>query len=177
MKGSLFDMNNLIKEAKAKNPDAFTELIQQHMQSMYKVGRAILYSDEDVADAIQETILTCWEKLYQLNEERYFKTWLIRILVNKCNDLIRKKELLQDTDEFGEEGSCDREYENIEWKEVLQSLEEKYRLILMLYYVESFNTREISGILNIPEATVRTRLVRGRQKLSESYLDKAEGSV
>lgn len=168
-------MRDLIREAKGKNPDAFTELMQQHMQSMYKVGRAILYSDEDVADAIQETILACWEKLPQLKEEKFFKTWLIRILVNKCNDLIRKREPLQNPDEAVEEGNYDNEYENVEWKEVLRSLEEKYRLILMLYYVENFNTREIGEMLNIPEATVRTRLARGRSKLSENYLGTVEG--
>lgn len=170
-------MRNLIKEAKSKNPDAFMELIQQNMQSMYKVGRAILYSDEDVADAIQDTILACWEKLPLLNEEKYFKTWLIRILVNKCKDLIRKRGPLQGADEVIEEGNYDREYENVEWKEVLESLEEKYRLILMLYYVENFNTREIGKILNLPDATVRTRLARGRVKLTECYLGSAEGKV
>ncbi|MBD5456448.1 MAG: sigma-70 family RNA polymerase sigma factor [Lachnospiraceae bacterium] len=168
-------MRDLIKEAKRKDPDAFMELMQQHMQSMYKVSRSILHSDEDVADAIQDTILACWEKLPQLNEEKYFKTWMIRILVNKCNDLIRKKELLQGTAELTEEGNYDREYENVEWKEVLESLEEKYRLILMLYYVESLTTKEIGKVLDIPEATVRTRLTRGRSRLSESYLGKAEG--
>ncbi len=168
-------MRDLIKEAKGKDPDAFAELIQQHMQSLYKVGRAILSSDEDVADAIGETILTCWEKLPQLNEGRYFKTWLIRILVNKCNDLIRKRGPLQNADEVMEKGGYDNGYENAEWKEVLGSIEERYRLILMLYYIENFNTREISQMLNMPEATVRTRLSRGRAKLSESYMGTVEG--
>ncbi|MCM1050205.1 MAG: sigma-70 family RNA polymerase sigma factor [Clostridiales bacterium] len=170
-------MNDLVKEAKAKNPDAFTALIQQHMQSMYKVGKAILRSDEDVADALQDTILTCWEKLYQLKEEKYFKTWLIRILVNKCNDIIHKENMLRACETIAEEGGYDNAYENVEWKEVLYGLDERYRLILLLYYVERLNTKEIAKILNMPEATVRTRLARGRKKLSESYLGKEEGSV
>ena len=54
-------MDELIQKAKQKNPDAFKELIRLHMQSMYKVAKAYLSSDEDVADAIQETIITCYE--------------------------------------------------------------------------------------------------------------------
>ena len=73
---------------KAKNGDAFIALMKSYMQSMYKIARSILKSDEDVADAIQETILSCWEKIDQLKECRYFKTWMIRILINKCNNII-----------------------------------------------------------------------------------------
>ena len=61
-------IKNLIKEAKCGDSDAFAELMQSQMQNMYKAARAILYNDEDVADAISETILTCWEKLWQLRE-------------------------------------------------------------------------------------------------------------
>ncbi|GFI31849.1 ECF RNA polymerase sigma factor SigW [Lachnospiraceae bacterium] len=55
---------------------------------------------------------------------------------------------------------------NLEWNETLSHLDKKYRLVLMLYYVEGFKTSEISKILEIPESTVRTRLARGREKLT-----------
>jgi RNA polymerase sigma factor (sigma-70 family) len=77
-------MDKLIKEAKKGNPDAFTQLIQMQMQNMYKTARALLNNDEDVADAMSETVLTCWEKLKQLKHENYFRTWMTRILINKC---------------------------------------------------------------------------------------------
>lgn len=66
------------------------------------------------------------------------------------------------------------EYENVEWKEALSNLEEKYRLILLLYYVEGFKTRDIGQILEIPEATVRTRLARGRKKLFVLYHEESK---
>lgn len=76
------EKSGLIKKARQHDSAAFSQLMQQHGQSMYKVARAILKNDEDVADAMQETALSCWEKIGTLKKEQYFKTWLIRILIN-----------------------------------------------------------------------------------------------
>lgn len=162
-------MDELIREAKRGNPEAFTQLMQSQMQNMYKAARALLQNDEDVADAVSETILTCWEKLSQLKYEKYFRTWMTRILINKCNDLLRKKVNLFYTEAVPELSSNDTGLENAEWKEALNSLDKRYRLVLMLYYVEGFKTSEISKILEVPESTVRTRLARGRKRLADEY--------
>ena len=162
-------MDSLIQRSREGDPDAFTELMQSHMQNMYKTAKAILRSDEDVADAIQETIIRCWEKLWQLKEDKYFATWMTRILINKCNDILKKKEAYLLDHELQNIVTHDTGFDNVEWNEVLNSIDEKYRLVIILYYVEGFKTSEISQILDIPESTVRTRLVRGRKKMSEIY--------
>lgn len=161
-------MEKLIKEAKAGNPDAFTRLMKSQMQNMYKTAGAILINDEDIADAVSETILSCWENMHSLKEERFFKTWMTRILVNKCNDIIRKKQYYLDYD-MPEEPYNDTGFENAEWKEALSTISEKYRLVMVLYYIEGFSTGDISGILDIPEGTVRSRLARGREQLAGAY--------
>ena len=168
-KKEMRNMDKLVREAKRGDADAFTELIQLQTQSMYKAARAILHNDEDVADAISETILTCWEKIGQVKQDKYFRTWLIRILINKSNDIMRKRENLFFTDEIPEISTVDDNFKNVEWKEVLNSLSEKYRITIMLYYVERFKTSEIAQILDIPESTVRTRLSRGREQLGNIY--------
>lgn len=84
----------LIRKAKKGDKDAFCRLIDENVQSMYKVAAAYLKNDEDVADAIQDTILSCYENLKSLKQNRYFKTWMIRILINKCKDMIQKKSWL-----------------------------------------------------------------------------------
>ncbi|MDO4320907.1 MAG: sigma-70 family RNA polymerase sigma factor [Lachnospiraceae bacterium] len=162
-------MENLIKRAQNRDAEAFTALMRRQMQSMYKTSRAILTNEEDAADAVSETILTCWEKLSQLENPSYFRTWMTRILINKCNDILRRKEKLFFTEEMPEIPSQDTGYLNAEWNEALKSLDEKYRLVIMLYYVEGYKTSEISAILEIPESTVRTRLARGRQRLALEY--------
>lgn len=164
----------LVQEAKKGDADAFTRLMQMQMQSLYKVAKSIMWSDEDIADTIPDTIFSCWRNLKGLKEPRYFKTWITRILVNKCKDHIRRNQTL-----FGDEAlfglsSNDTDLDKVEWKETLRLLDEKYRLVMMLYYIEGFKTSEISQILEIPEATVRTRLVRGRERLSEVYRGNGE---
>ncbi len=170
-------MENLIKEAKMGNPDAFAKLMQSQMQNMYKAARSILYSDEDIADAISDTILTCWEKLSQLNHDQYFRTWMTRILINKCNDILRKQKHLFFSEELPDVSVYDTQIENMEWQEALNSLDEKYRLVMILYYVEGFKTSEISQILEISESTVRSRLSRGRAQLAEEYISDRRKTV
>ena len=94
------EMMNLIRKAKDRDPDAFTTLMQQQTKDMYRVAIAILMNDEDAADAIQETILDCWERIGTLRENRYFKTWLTRILINNCYDIRRKRENLAPMEEY-----------------------------------------------------------------------------
>lgn len=78
------------KYLKEKDPDAFTKLMQFYMKDLYRVALAILMNDEDASDAIQDTILACWEKIHTLRQTSYFRTWMTRILIRKCYD-IRKK--------------------------------------------------------------------------------------
>lgn len=163
-------MENLILEAKSGDSDAFTRLMQSQLQNMYKAARAILSNDEDVADAVSDTILTCWEKLWQLKNSSYFRTWMTRILINKCRDIIRKQSGFSLVEELPEQPVYDTKYENVEWKDALNSLDEKHRLVMVLYYVEGFNTAEISEMLDMTESTVRSRLSRGREKLAKGFM-------
>ncbi len=160
-------MDELIQRAKDKDADAFTELMQRQMQSMYKTAYAMVGNDEDVADVIQETILTCYEKIGQLKTESYFHTWMIRILINKCNDLLRKRKRVQLTEETMEIPVMERAFENAEWKEVLMALDKKYRVAVLLYYIEGLSTVDIGKILGLSESAVRSRLSRARKKLGE----------
>lgn len=67
----------LIDQAKGRDPDAFAELMQLYMQDMYRVALAILMNDEDAADAIQDTILACWEKIKVIgNFGRHWNLWM-----------------------------------------------------------------------------------------------------
>lgn len=163
-------MEDLVRLAQKRDADAFTELMQSQMQNMYKTARALLENDEDAADAISDTILACWEKLDQLKNPDYFRTWMTRILINKCNDILRKKkEIYFMGDKPQEIPFSPQEYDNVEWLETLKGLDEKYRLILILYYVNGLKTPDISAVLHIPVSTVRTRLSRARDQLAVLY--------
>ncbi len=159
---------SLVRRAKEHDPDAFTTLMDTQMQGLYRVARSILHNDEDVADAIQETILNCWEKIETLQKNQYFKTWLTRILMNNCYRIRQQKRYVTCLDEVPEVATMpDRQ--QYEWEEALSGLEEHYRLVIILYYAQGFRTKEIAKILDIPDNTVRTRLARARKQLKEYY--------
>jgi RNA polymerase sigma-70 factor (ECF subfamily) len=164
-------VTNLVKRAQKGDADAFAQLVQSQMQNMYKAARAIVRNDEDAADAISETILVCWEKIGQLRKTEYFRTWMTKILINNCNDILRKRKMLCYGDEMQEPSVKSEEYNNVEWMEVLQGMDERYRLVMVLHYVNGLNTVQISDVLQMPASTVRTRLARGREQIASVYGD------
>lgn len=161
------EIENLVRKAKRRESAAFTELMQFYLNDMYRVALAILANDEDAADAIQDTILVCWEKIDTLKYVQYFKTWMTRILIHKCYKLKRTMQNTERLEEYEEPAVYD-EYK-LELMEALSSLDEKYRIIMTLFYTEGYHIDEIAGILKIPKSTVQTRLQRGRAKLARYY--------
>ena len=156
-----------VKKAQRHDKDAFTELMQLYMKDMYRTAIAILMNEEDAADALQDTILTCWEKLHTLKKPEFFKTWMTRILINHCYDIIRKSTVYENIESYEEPSKSD-EY-NIELKEAYASIDERYRLPMELYYSQGFRIREIAEMLSVPQNTIKTRLSRGRKQLEEYY--------
>lgn len=167
------EIQRLIVKAKEHDPDAFTLLMQYFAKDMYRTAIAILMNDEDAADAIQDTILTCWVKMETLREVRYFKTWMTRVLINKCYD-IKKQRVDKVPIEECEELAADEKNQCEELNEILSQLEERYRLPMMLFYGEGYKIAEIAKLLNIPKSTVQTRLARGRKKLDTYFRDRKE---
>lgn len=167
-------MIQLVKSAMAGNADAFLELMERNSLAMYKVARGILNNDEDAADAIQDTILTCFEKIHTLRKPEYFKTWMIRILINECSRVLKHYKNLNMGEELWDVPDRDMSIAEFEFKEMLEKVEEKYRVILVLYYVEGFKLSEIADILNLNENTVKTRLARARVQIKREYEDRPE---
>lgn len=146
---------------------AFTRLIEEYQLTLYRVSKGILKNDTDCADAIQETILKCYQSIPNLRQPKYFKTWLTRILINECNDILRKRKkilLIDSVEDFGNSENNSEEY--IELNEALSKLKFKYRSVLILFYYEEFSIKEIAQILKIREGTVKSRLNRARHKLA-----------
>lgn len=75
------------------SPEVFEKLVISQKNKLYKTGVAILKNDEDTCDAIQETLISAYKNFENLNNIEYFNTWITRILINKCRDIIRKNSL------------------------------------------------------------------------------------
>ena len=142
---------------------------------MYKVARSFLQNEEDVADALQESILKCYSALPKLRENKYFKTWLIRIVINECKNIIYRNKGETVVEEIPDTGIAESGYCEFEFRELLDLLDAKYRIVLLLYYGEGYNTREIAKILSLNEVTVRSRLSRARKKYSQLFGEDRKG--
>lgn len=84
---------SIITRVKNGDEEAFSELIEEYKLSIYKTAKAILKDEDDVCDAIQDTALSIYKNISNLKNEKYFKTWVIRITINKCYDIITKYRL------------------------------------------------------------------------------------
>lgn len=94
---------------------------------------------------------------------------MTRILINKCNDILKKKKDLHYSSEIQEFPEETAAYTNVEWMQMMNCLDEKYRLVMVLYYVDALTAAEIGELLNMPASTVRTRLARGREQMADIY--------
>ncbi|SEM84619.1 RNA polymerase sigma-70 factor, ECF subfamily [Lihuaxuella thermophila] len=126
----------------------------------------ILPRDQDCLDAIQETILKAYQGIDRLKRPAYFKTWLIRILINQCNEMIRKNKKIYLLEEIKETYSANAELEKIELREAVNKLEADQRIVVFLHYFEDISLKDIADMLDIPVNTVKTRLHRARRALA-----------
>lgn len=165
------NIEDLIKRARACDGEAFVELMECHKQSMYKIAKAYLKQEEDVADAISETILDCFEHLENLKEAQYFGTWLVRILINNCKNMLKKRQRFECTDRIEDSlESVSMEDEGTRaFLDYLKPLEEEDRILMILFYVWGFRVREIAELLHMKEATVKSRMQRGRGKIKKTF--------
>ena len=162
-------MEDLIERARAGDSAAFVELMEGQKGVMYKVARSYLHNDADAADAMSETVLACFEKLNTLRQPQYFRTWLIRILIRKCQDLLRQRRRSVPLDELTQVGREEPGHARVEFLDLLDSLDEKYRTVLLLYYGEGFTVGEIAQALDLKVETVKTRLKRARAGFRLAY--------
>ena len=142
-------------------------LIIDSERHMYVTARSILSEDEDCADAIQETIVKAFSKINSLKQDAYAKTWLIRILINECYNVLRQKNRQIPMDVEGEMATKaaaePQDYSDL--YQAVGQLQEELKLPVVLYYGEDFSVREIAQVLEISEGAVQKRLARARQKL------------
>lgn len=154
-----------VKLAKKGDKEAFGRLIESNKVSMYRVAISMLESKEDTEDAIQNSIIKAYEGITKLKKNEYFKTWLIRILINECKRILKTNKKVVHVEESSKDISTTQDFSNIEITQAVNSLKEELRVVTTLFYFEDIPQKEIARLLDIPEGTVRSRLSRARSKL------------
>lgn len=149
--------------------ETFCTQVIRNQETLFRTAKAILRSDEDAEDAVQEAICAAFERRDTLREAEKFRPWLLRILVNKCYDTCRKRRSavdLCDVEDCLPAANTDPTDRMTLWQAV-ESLSGDLRCPVTLFYYDGLSVREISGVLGISEAAVKTRLSRGRARLRQ----------
>ncbi|WP_375104368.1 sigma-70 family RNA polymerase sigma factor [Paenibacillus sp. RS8] len=160
-----------IKKAQKGDHEAFTRLFRQLEPQLYRLAKTILLKDEDCADALQETTLKVYKGLANLKQPKFFKTWVIRILINECNQLLRMRERTIAVAEIPEEPVDSyvhfEDSGNVDLQSFINQLDESLRLAIVLFYYDDLSIKQIADVLDISEGAVRARLQRARRLLSK----------
>ncbi|HHV09627.1 MAG TPA: RNA polymerase sigma factor [Clostridiales bacterium] len=146
--------------------EEFSKRVLAAEASLYRVSKGILINEADCEDAVQNAILKAYMKRNSLKEVSFFKTWLIRILINECYQFLRRKKQEVSYD------ACVLEEmtEQVQYPELydaIKRLDIKHRMPIILCYIEGYSVNEIAGILRIPSGTVKSRLSRGRKQIKD----------
>jgi RNA polymerase sigma-70 factor, ECF subfamily len=176
-------VKKIVREVKRGNQEAFAELMELYKDKVFHIAFRMLGNSHEAQDVAQEAFLRAYTNIHSYDESRKFSTWIFRIATNLAIDRLRKKkpdfhledkvggtENLDHYSRFASEEELPEDQvvklEMQAWiqQEIMQ-LPPKYRSAIILKYLEDLSLKEISEVLNLPVATVKTRIHRGREAL------------
>ncbi|WP_239617297.1 RNA polymerase sigma factor [Cohnella mopanensis] len=158
-----------VELARRGDKEAFIRLMRMLELSLYQTAKAFLHSDEDCADAMQETALRAYRSVRSLKNPEYLKTWIVRILINECKRVLEKKRNIVPLQPEYEPAMMDPGYARFELRELVDRLEAPQRSVVLLYYYGGLTVKEIAEELNVPEGTIKSRLYKAREILGTQY--------
>ena len=143
-------------------------LLQRYGNSLFRFCLFTLKNETDAEDVIQETFIKYLQKAPAFADAEHEKAWLFKVASNLCLDLLRyQKRHRQENLDAAQYISTVPE--NPEILEELLELPEKFRLVLILYYVEGYRIHEIAEIIQKSPSAVKMRLQKGRKLLKNAY--------
>lgn len=169
----------LVKRAIKGDRKAFEDLINIYFDRLYKEAYLRCKHEEDAKEIVQETIYKAYKSIKKLKEPKYFKTWLSRILINVANDYMRENgmiDLEHEAIDYIKEVHKDNQVEiKIDLYNAIDELEDKYKDVIILRYVDDLKIEEISKILERPVNTIKTHIRKAikdmKNLLKEDYIN------
>lgn len=159
-----------VQRAKKGNHKAFQELMEEEKDKLYKMAYMYTKNKVDALEVFQETTYKAFVSIKSLKDERYFSTWLSRILINTAINLVNKrKRIIPMERELLEEKMVPYypDDENHDLLQAVMELDEKYKTVLLLRFYKDFTVKQIADTLECPEGTVKTNIHRGVNLLKE----------
>ncbi|WP_040228429.1 sigma-70 family RNA polymerase sigma factor [Bhargavaea cecembensis] len=161
----------LARRAAERDPDAFLGLMELHKAALYRTAFAFLKDEHAAVEAVQEVTARAFRSIHRLRNPEYAKTWLTRIMINYCQDELKRKGREPATDRLPDVDGSDR-HVRLELDEALESLPDPSRRLIHLKYFEDLKIREIAEMEQIPEGTVKSRLHHSLRQLREFFAGK-----
>ena len=170
----------LVRRYLAGDERAFSLLVERHQTRVFNVALRVLGDPDDARDAAQDAFLSMLRKLSQFRGDSAFTTWLHRVTVNSCYDILRKRRrqpmlrLVGDEDDpIPETGPpvadhADATVDSIDVSRALLLIPEEYRVTLVLADIQDVPYEEIARVLDVPMGTVKSRVHRGRIALARA---------
>jgi len=173
----------LVRRAQAEDQEAYEELVRRHQHRVFAVAGGILRRHEDVEDIAQQVFVKAYFSLKRFDQRAAFSTWLYKITVNECWDLLRKKKvrpLVYESDLSEEQARqivaseakrntgpdiSERLEARQRVEQLLEGLDDRDRLMLVLKEVEGFSIEEVAEVLDLNPNTVKVRLFRARRRV------------
>lgn len=183
--------NDLIQKCKKGSREAFNILFSRYQSQVINTAYGMLSDKEDACDAAQEVFIRVYKNIDSFKEQSSFTTWLYRITVNVCSDILRKRQrnsdiisinsFTDDNKDFDIPDESPTVEENMELSErqaavrkAISELKEEYRTVITLCDVEGMSYENIAEVLNIPHGTVKSRINRARNALKKKLMKKRE---
>lgn len=175
----------LLVRVNAGDSRAFIELVHPFRERLLRKACSMLTSADDAEDALQESLLTAYRGIGRFRGEASIYTWLYRILVNRCTDVLRKRSTDQvdfvDPAQFDVEDTSDLQ-KNHELSDrtsyliaQIRSLEPQFRELLWMRYFDELSYEEIARVKNLKVGTVKSRLFKARELLKRRIFQDKKG--
>ena len=155
------------------NTAQFNAYAAKYMDTVFRLAFSMLKSPADADDVTQNVLLSLYRTDYQFESDEHVRSWLMKVTVNECRKVWRRPfRSHENIDDYAETLAFeDPSYRDL--FEAIMQLDRDKRTVIVLYYIEGYSIKEIAEILDVPAATIGTRLARARAKLAQ-YLKEEE---
>lgn len=154
-----------------RTKEAFARAVAMHKDTVFRVAFSYMKNQDDANDITQNVFLKLFKSDISFENDRHLRSWLTRVTINECHSIFRAPwRKAENIDDYIEQLAIPSP-KHSELFSAVMAMPEKYRTVIYLFYYEEYSTEEIGQLLDIPAATVRTRLARGRKNLKKILLE------
>ena len=180
-KATDLDSNYNIDKIKAGNENEFRKLVDIHMDSIYITALRITADEDDARDIVQETFIKVWEKRKSIRGSNSFRSYIMRIAINKCYDLLRRRKSRRETNgveytsvinELADSNRADYKLNNEEAISILNALVKRLsprqRIVFTMVELEELSHDEVAEITGMSKTSIKSNLSHARKKIEGS---------